>query len=297
MKYLQKLFGGRINRRSFLLGLITNVVAFCSVFVPFMALNIISATLNNSILGTISSIFFLLTYLIAIVLSSALYIRRLHDINRSGWWVFLLQIPLLGFIFFLFLLFKKGVTEKNKYGKTFSFNKFQSLLLFNVIFLSGLIITSAVLYQRHKAYKLFEQGNKLLVTDPYLSSSSYWYAQENWPWINSDTTYKYNIKRAQELISRPGVIIFLKDTATDEEIDSLIDQINTIPGVKYLNFTTKEQALEIYKARNKDNPVLLELVTADILPASIEVYIIDLRTRERVRKAIESKSFIEAITP
>ena len=33
----------------------------------------------------------------------------------------------------------------------------------------------------------------------------------------------------------------------------------------------KQEALEIYKEQNKEDPLLLDLVTADILPASLEV--------------------------
>ena len=35
---------------------------------------------------------------------------------------------------------------------------------------------------------------------------------------------------------------------------------------------SKDEALQIYKDLNKNNPLLLEMVTAEILPASLEVY-------------------------
>ena len=44
-----------------------------------------------------------------------LYIKRLHDINLSGWFSLINLIPVLNFFFFFFLLFKRPV-EPNKYG-------------------------------------------------------------------------------------------------------------------------------------------------------------------------------------
>lgn len=41
--------------------------------------------------------------------------RRLHDTNHSGWWQ-LLYFTLIGIPYLIYLLAKKGTTEKNKYG-------------------------------------------------------------------------------------------------------------------------------------------------------------------------------------
>jgi len=46
----------------------------------------------------------------------ALEIRRLHDINRCGWWVFLPMIPLVGGIILLVWFCKSSVDEGNIYG-------------------------------------------------------------------------------------------------------------------------------------------------------------------------------------
>jgi len=62
----------------------------------------------------------LLLYLViaaAILVSTImLSIRRLHDINMSGWLVLLSLIPFVDAIFQLFLLFKKGTDGDNDYG-------------------------------------------------------------------------------------------------------------------------------------------------------------------------------------
>ncbi|WP_281268499.1 DUF805 domain-containing protein [Thermasporomyces composti] len=43
-------------------------------------------------------------------------IRRLHDTNRSGWWVLLALIPLVGWIWLIVLLALPGTQGPNKHG-------------------------------------------------------------------------------------------------------------------------------------------------------------------------------------
>ena len=44
-------------------------------------------------------------------------VKRLHDINRSGWYWLLFLIPLVNIFFGLYLLFKDGTHGQNKYGE------------------------------------------------------------------------------------------------------------------------------------------------------------------------------------
>ena len=48
--------------------------------------------------------------------STAVVIRRLHDTNRSGWWLLLVVIPFLGPIALLILLLLAGDPSENGYG-------------------------------------------------------------------------------------------------------------------------------------------------------------------------------------
>ncbi len=54
--------------------------------------------------------------LVTLIPSIAIFVRRMHDINKSGWawlWSF---VPLVGWIIVLVFLCKKSVNEGNKYG-------------------------------------------------------------------------------------------------------------------------------------------------------------------------------------
>lgn len=71
--------------------------------------------------------------------------------------------------------------------------------------------------------------------------------------------------------SKPQVTAFFKDEATPEEINGLESQIREAPDVANIKFVSKKEALEIYREQNKEDPLLLDLVTENILPASLEV--------------------------
>ena len=48
----------------------------------------------------------------------AINVKRLHDLDRSGWLFLLVLIPLLNIFFFLYLIFAKGKQTPNRFGKT-----------------------------------------------------------------------------------------------------------------------------------------------------------------------------------
>lgn len=71
--------------------------------------------------------------------------------------------------------------------------------------------------------------------------------------------------------SKPQAIAFFKDNTQDQDVKAITDALNQTGKVTSLRYVSKDEALQIYKDRNKNNPTLLELVTANILPASLEI--------------------------
>lgn len=71
--------------------------------------------------------------------------------------------------------------------------------------------------------------------------------------------------------SRPEATAFLKDGVSQAIINNTISELKGYSGVREVKFVSKEDALKIYQQENKDDPLLLEMVTAEILPASIEL--------------------------
>jgi uncharacterized membrane protein YhaH (DUF805 family) len=54
--------------------------------------------------------------LAVLVPSLALGVRRLHDINRTGWWLFLIFVLVIGWIVLIVWAIKRGDRGPNKYG-------------------------------------------------------------------------------------------------------------------------------------------------------------------------------------
>lgn len=87
-------------------------------FWGFVLINLIIVLLISSLLPTesdrliLGSIYFLLT----IIPSCAIAVRRLHDIDRSAWNLFYILVPLIGFILLFVLFISEGVPRITKYG-------------------------------------------------------------------------------------------------------------------------------------------------------------------------------------
>lgn len=54
--------------------------------------------------------------LAVLVPSLAVCVRRLHDVNKSGWWIFISLIPLVGWVWIIWLLATPSYPETNEYG-------------------------------------------------------------------------------------------------------------------------------------------------------------------------------------
>lgn len=66
---------------------------------------------NGSFLGFLSTAYSLVLFLPSL----AVTVRRLHDINKSGWWVLFVLVPIIGFILLVVYLCTNS-KEDNKYG-------------------------------------------------------------------------------------------------------------------------------------------------------------------------------------
>ena len=71
--------------------------------------------------------------------------------------------------------------------------------------------------------------------------------------------------------SKPQVIAFFKEGTTNQDITTIENALHQESKVTSTKYVSKEDALKIYREKNKKDPALLELVTANILPASLEI--------------------------
>ena len=90
-------------------------------FVLFNLIVLIVLELIDALLGTYSFVqgVGLLSgiYSLAVIIPSlAVTVRRLHDIDRTGWWILINLIPLVGTIVLLVFAVTDGTPGNNRYG-------------------------------------------------------------------------------------------------------------------------------------------------------------------------------------
>jgi len=94
---------------------------------------------------------------------------------------------------------------------------------------------------------------------------------------------------------KPQVTVFLTPKAGELEADNLKTKLEATGKVLSTHFVSKEAALEIYRQQNQNDPLLLEMVTADILPASLEVSATDPQYLSDIAKVIEGVEGVDEV--
>lgn len=115
MKNFRKLFSleGRATRQEYL---------------SYLAIAVVLKILSSIVESNKDSLLFLNTWLFAgpfmimiflfLGASIAVQVRRYHDLNMSGWWVFINLVPFVNIYFAIVVLgLKKGNGHANKYGE------------------------------------------------------------------------------------------------------------------------------------------------------------------------------------
>lgn len=97
-------FNGRARRKEYWLFFLFNII-ICIVL-----------SIIDMVVGTIS-LFTALYSLAVLVPGIAVAIRRLHDTGRSGWWLLIAFVPIIGAIVVLVLMVLDGTPGENQYGK------------------------------------------------------------------------------------------------------------------------------------------------------------------------------------
>lgn len=95
--------------------------------------------------------------------------------------------------------------------------------------------------------------------------------------------------------TRPQVTAFFKDEITTEQAEGLKVKLAKTGKIKDVTYISKEEALEIYREQNKDDPLLLEMVTAKILPASLEVSTVDLSYLKEIAQILQEEPGVEEV--
>ena len=98
-------FTGRASRKEYWYFVLFNILAA-------MALFIVGEVIATGLGGSLYTLYLLGTFLPSFAVS----VRRLHDIGKSGWWLLVSLIPLVGTVVLLVLLATASAPGANTYG-------------------------------------------------------------------------------------------------------------------------------------------------------------------------------------
>jgi uncharacterized membrane protein YhaH (DUF805 family) len=112
--YLQALkkyadFSGRARRKEYWFFVLFNIIISVVLTVCDVFMGTYSAAANIGILTAI--------YTLAVLIPGiAVSVRRLHDTGRSGWWLLIVLVPLIGALVLLIFMFIDSQPGQNAYG-------------------------------------------------------------------------------------------------------------------------------------------------------------------------------------
>ncbi len=95
--------------------------------------------------------------------------------------------------------------------------------------------------------------------------------------------------------NKPQVLAFFKDNVSDSDIKAIENALMQTGRVTNLKFVSKEEALQIYREKNKDQPLLLELVTANVLPTSLEISTVSPSDLDAVAQILKKEPVVDDV--
>ena len=101
-------FTGRARRKEYWMFALINFL----ICVVLVVIDVQSGLSNPMGLGVLSGLYSLAVF----VPSLAVSVRRLHDTDRSGWWLLILLVPLIGAIVFLVFMLLDSQPGENRHG-------------------------------------------------------------------------------------------------------------------------------------------------------------------------------------
>ena len=113
LEVLQKyaVFSGRARRKEYWFFFLFNIL----ISIGFIVLEAVTG-IASKMLSVGVSLLSLLYCLAVLIPGLAVTVRRLHDTGRSGWWILISFIPLIGTIILIVFLATDSNPGANKYG-------------------------------------------------------------------------------------------------------------------------------------------------------------------------------------
>jgi uncharacterized membrane protein YhaH (DUF805 family) len=207
-------FSGRAQRKEYWMFLLFNILILLGIaIIP----GLIGTTIaqQSEIFANVSGVIIILYFFAMIIPSFAVTVRRLHDVNRSGWMLLIFLIPVFGIIKLLILLCKDSNIGENSYGQDPKGRKIEGIEHANDktklsgdyallhIYRRGSAIGRIVRYKLHLNNDvIFRAKNKSKITFKFTGDEGIYVL---WAKTESKTETIINIKAGNEYYIRCGV--------------------------------------------------------------------------------------------
>lgn len=102
-------FGGRARRKEYWYFVLFNLIISIVLAIVDNVTGSFSAEAGMGLLGGL--------YMLAVLIPGiAVSVRRLHDTDRSGWWLLIILVPLIGAIVLIIFMVLDSSPGENQYG-------------------------------------------------------------------------------------------------------------------------------------------------------------------------------------
>ncbi len=102
-------FNGRARRKEYWMFILFNIIF---AIIAMLLDKVLGINFEEGSGGPI----YIIYALIALIPGLAVAVRRLHDVGKSGWMLFIVFIPIIGSIWLLVLMCMEGDSSSNNYG-------------------------------------------------------------------------------------------------------------------------------------------------------------------------------------
>lgn len=93
----------------------------------------------------------------------------------------------------------------------------------------------------------------------------------------------------------PQVTAFFKNEAKQENMDALQEEIKASGKVAAIEFFSKQDSFRLFKEQNKEDELLLSIISADVLPAGLKISAVEIEDLTSISDMVAKNPFVDKV--
>ena len=160
----------------------------------------------------------------------------------------------------------------------------------------AILLIVGILSNQSTTYLLKAQDSGL---QPLCAYNMYQRAGMLWPPLHLNSEFKKRItefKLFKDVYgSSAEITAYFKLDAPEQDIRSFIMQLEDTPGISSVRYVRRDEALESYKQLHNDDPLLLENISSEAIPESLEIELDKRSFAESIGEILKNNSLVEEV--